>query len=137
MPAHFMIHFLAAQTVALRPNSADGSKVFSYGEELLWTDQMTMANTDTVGRCRLLDLLDDEALQVRKYGKVVVRRGPWPEGRSRLEPGSWQHTEAREAARRAAHLLPEPECSAALQKMREEFGDLPTGHTLTTYGTSR
>lgn len=139
MPAaHFLIHFLGAQTVALRPDSFDASEVFSYGHELLWTDQMTLANSDRFGRCRLLDLLDDEPAQVAERGRVVFRRGPWPKGLSRLEPGSPAWSEAREAARQEAHKIEDQALrEAALRDVRREYGDLPTGRTVATYGEAR
>lgn len=119
------IHFLASgMTVA--------GRVWRRGDELLITQDIRAACTDRHGFC-VLDLTADE--QVERFGRVHWRPGVWPEGQSRLEPGSPEWQDAREAARRGAHAIQnEQERVAALRRVTEEYGPAgPTSRTLATY----
>ena len=50
MPAHFLVHFLGPLTIHVAVNSELPSRSLGYGDQLLWTDQLTMANTGTDSR---------------------------------------------------------------------------------------
>jgi hypothetical protein len=70
----------------------------------------------------------DRELQ-RDDGKVAL--GSWPEGEPKLLPGTPEHAEAREQARREAHARPLSERSAALRAVRETYGkSAPTSSTI-------
>lgn len=134
------VHFPGKSlTLHTKPNSTAGARVFSYGDELTLTEQLIQANTGRDGRCALLDMLDDEEAQVAALGRVAIRRGPWPEGVSRLEPGSSAWTDAREAERKRIHREygDGPDKQRALDAMSERFGPLATSKTLRSVGDHR
>lgn len=130
----FLIHVVGSSlSVHTRPHATDSSRVLSYGEELLVTPEVVLANTGVDGKCRLLELVDDEPRQIRELGQVVVRRGPWPGG-SRLLPGDFPWQEAREAARQEAHKIEdEQERLKALRQVEQEYGPRPTSRTTATF----
>lgn len=117
-----------------RPSHEGGPTVLGYGQEMRISAEAVELGTDRLGRCLLMECLEDEAFQIVKFGEVRIRRGPWPEGEMRELPGSLAHDAAREAARLAAHALPDAAAKAeALSKMRAAFGDHRTSRTLATY----
>jgi len=131
--APFPTHFLGP--VSLVADSGRG-RVFAYGHELQLTPEIVALNTDRNGTCKLAELIDDEAAQVKEWGTVRVRRGPWPEGVSRLEPGSYEWELAREAARQEAwKLVDETRRAAAVADVVSQFGAAP--RTSKTVRTSR
>lgn len=133
--APFPIHFLGPVTLVADADSGRG-RVFAYGHELRMTPEIVALNTDRNGECRLAELIDDEAGQVNAWGAVRVRRGPWPEGVSRLEPGSYEWELAREAARQEAwKLADETKRSTAVADVVAQFGAAP--RTSKTVRTSR
>lgn len=131
----FLIHVVGPSlSVHTWPHSTDSSRVLSYGEELLVTPEVVLSNTGVDGKCRLLELVDDEPRQIRELGQVVVRRGPWPEGQSRLLYGGVAWQEAREAARQKAHKIEaEQERLRALSKVEQDYGPRPTSRTTATF----
>lgn len=117
------VHFKGAVTVRVteRPNWAN---VFAYGDELEITEEIVRLNTDRFGRCLLIERVDTDG---------TVCSGPWPEDVSRLKPGSFEHAEARERAIRDAHAISDPvERQAALQRARQDFGNVRTSRTIAT-----
>jgi hypothetical protein len=99
-----------------------GTRVLSYGDELLIDQETVEANLDRNGDCLLLCRVED--------GEVFAK-GPWPEGKSKLIVGSLAWQDARENARRAAHAITDDdERRAALAKFRAEWDVLPTSKTL-------
>lgn len=120
----FPVHFLKA--VSLRVTGGlDGGRVFGFGDELTVTEDIIELNTDRLGNCGLLDAIE--------RGEAV-RRGPWPDGVSRLLPGSFEWEAERERARKAAHKLDDPEeRTKALAKVTEVYGPAPTSRTLSTH----
>jgi hypothetical protein len=131
----YLVHVVGPTlSVHTKPNSTDSVRVLSYGDELLITNEVIMANTDTNGKCRLMEWIDDEPRQVRELGQVVVRRGPWPEGKSRLLYGDVEWQEAREAARQEAHKIENgQERTRALARVDQDYGPRPTSRTTATY----
>jgi hypothetical protein len=77
-----------------------------------------------------LDLLGDEDAQIKRWGEVTFREGPWPDDLPHHKPGSFEYAEARERARQAAWTLIDPEERAwALAKVNEDFGPPPLANT--------
>jgi hypothetical protein len=130
----FLIHFIAPLTLCVSDRGIGDGRSFDYGDELLVTDELRKMNTSNDGRC-VLDLIDDPVAQEARFrGKVVFVRGPWPEGRSRIEPNSARFEELREDARQAAHAIKDPvQRDAALRKVNEQFGPMRTSRTTAVY----
>ncbi len=130
----FLVHIVGPSfSVHTRPNSTDSVRILSYGEELLITNEVKIANTGSDGECRLLELIDDEPRQVRELGEVKLRRGPWPGG-SRLLPGSFEADERREAARQEAHKIEdEQKRLKALRQVEQDYGPRFTSRTTATF----
>lgn len=108
-------------------------RVLRYGDELLVTEGLRRANTDRLGNPPIFDLTEEE--QRDRYGKVYLRLGEWPRDASRLEPGSQEWDDTREAARRAAWRLPDArERQAALAEITAKYGAPPvTSRTLAQF----
>jgi hypothetical protein len=104
-------------TISVRPGFG---QVLEYGQELVLTPELRALNP-------WLDFYDEPDEQIARYGTEVVRPGPWPKDVPRSEPGTWQHAEEREAARKAAWHLPTREArAAALAKVDQMYGPPPT-----------
>ncbi len=86
----------------------------------------------------LTKYLGDDDAQLRKWGEVRIRPGAWPSGEPTWTPGTPEHAEAREAARRAAHAQPTAEArDAALREVQAIYGGMPTtSRTLNASTTS-
>jgi hypothetical protein len=81
-----------------------------------------------------VDLIDDEPGQLALWGAVRFRRGPAPAHLMGPERGSVEWSDAREIARQAAHRIDdEDEKQAALKRVRDTYGPLPTSKTLSTF----
>ena len=119
-----------------RAGMADGV-VTSYGDTLELTLEIRRLNTGRDGRC-IFDLLDDEAAQVSRWGRVMFRPGPWPEGVLPQEPGSVEFLAAAEAARQAAWSIhDEAQRAAALADVNRVWGRPPVvSRTFGTYPPS-
>jgi hypothetical protein len=121
-----LVHFTTTWTVALADRSHG---IFDYGKELLVTADVVEASRDRFGRVWLLDHI--------RNGNGI-HPGPWPEGKSRLLPGSWEYHEAREAARLTAHRELDPQKrSELLAKVNDDYGTITTSRTLTTTDRNR
>lgn len=129
-PVGITVHFLGAMTLHEFTGTA-GARNVSYGSEVVLTEEIIDANRDRYGHCALLDLLDDEPGQIKAWGMVKVRRGPWPSHVSRIEVGSPAHDDARRAALHAAALLPEDEQRAAVAAVRQQYGSDPSARSVT------
>lgn len=117
------VHFLGALTLHESKTLGSTARNVSYGSEAILTADIIDANRDRYGQWPLLGLLDDEPGQIKAWGKVKVRRGPWPADLPRIEPGSPEHDDARAAALQAAKLLPtEQEQRAAVASVRRAYG---------------
>ena len=129
----YMIHFLASMTVVLKGGVIPSGRVMNYGDELAVTEEIRALNTDRNG-VTWLSLLDDSDGQARRWGRPVIARGPWPDGKSKLLPGSAEWNDEREGARQAAHRIEDDRQRAeALARVRVEFGAMATSRTLATY----
>lgn len=131
------IHFLGPVTVPTHPGV---SMAFSFGQELTVTEAVAQAGRDRHGVNPLLSLLDDEPGQRRAWGEVRVRRGPWPEGVERIQPGTWEWEAARVAALQVAHSEPDEDVARIkAAQAREKYG-VPSGaksRTIAVYGDHR
>lgn len=125
------IHFIGA---AFTVHGRD-SRVMEYGDELAITPEFRQANLDRNGHC-WLDMIDNEDAQISRWGRVMFRRGPWPEGQLRFERGSvrWE-TAYTDAIRQAWKIEDDVESARRRREIRALFGPpLPTSKTLQTYG---
>lgn len=80
-----------------------------------------------------LDLVDDQDAQLSKWGKMILGRGPCPEGvEAWNEPGDTAGRDrAREDARLKALAITDPvERFEALERTREKYGRKPTSTSL-------
>lgn len=121
-----VVHFLAPLTV---PIDRFHSRVMKWGEELQVTDEVRAAGLDRFG-ASWLDLLGNPEGQRARWGREVFAEGTWPAGLSRLEPGSLDHSEAREVARQSAWQIGDPRVRAgALAEVTKDFGPIPRANT--------
>jgi hypothetical protein len=126
------VHFLSPMTVCLRATATGASRVFAYGDELTVTPEIREANKDRNGNS-WLSWLDEGQDEYVRRGRVICRRGRWPEDELRLAPGSFEWEEARrQAIAEALSLKDDPaERRAARQRVDEQFGPgKPTSRTL-------
>jgi hypothetical protein len=76
--------------------------------------------------------LGDPEAQIQKWGEVRIAPGPFPDGQSRWVRGAPDWEEAREAARRRAWAVADPDDRvAAHAAVEREFGPAPTTSTHT------
>lgn len=129
----YEVHFLGPLTFPVDRTHA----VMRLGSVVTVTREVFEATKDRNGDS-VLDILDDEQEQIHRYGRVMIRRGPWPEGKERLERGSQEWWDAAEAERRAAHGIEnEAERRRALGAIRAKFGIQPTSQTLGSYDNGK
>jgi hypothetical protein len=121
------MHFLATRSVALSVNVYSVPAVVGFGSEIQITQAILDASLDRTG-ASWLDLADNDEAQIEKFGRVQFRSGRWPIGQSRIEPGSAEWHEQREAerARAWAESTSDTERAIALRSVRERFGPAPT-----------
>lgn len=83
-----------------------------------------------------VDLLEDEPAQVARWGEVIFRPGSWPQNLPRIKPGTLDHDEAREVARRTAwNINNDADRLAALAAVKAQHGSAPvTSKTIQTGG---
>lgn len=127
------IHFYAPMTI---PIDQWHNRVTSYGDVVEVSDEMRVESYDRNGNS-WLDVVEDEERQIARWGRTVMASGPWPSGMPRIEPGSMDEEDVREAAHKAAWMRPtEEEQAAALAAVVDRFGPNPvTSHTLETHET--
>jgi hypothetical protein len=115
---------------------SDGDvKVFE--KETLLTPELRKMIEDRNG-FSIFDLLDSEDRQVAKRGRVLLRRGPSPEGVSRVEVGSLEWLDNAEAARQQAWgIQNRQEREQALAAVKEQYGGPPVvSRTMQVYPLS-
>ncbi|QIK83171.1 hypothetical protein [Sanguibacter sp. HDW7] len=100
------------------------------GQTLTLTEPMIAASIDRLGGS-WLDLIDDEPAQIARWGQRMFARGPAPEGLTSWEPGTPEHTEARERARREAWALPESRRWDALRRVETDYGPPQATNSIT------
>lgn len=139
--APFVVHFLGSLTVPTSNRMHASSFSATYGSELTVDDAVRAAGVGRYGRpATWLQLVDDEEQQVRLWGEVRVRRGPWPEGVDRIQEGSPAWDDRRVAALRAAAMLPDADQQRIpAARVREKYGSATEArsHTIATYGQAR
>ncbi|MCZ2811290.1 hypothetical protein O2W15_07540 [Modestobacter sp. VKM Ac-2979] len=89
--------------------------MLAHRQELLVTPELLEAGRNGRGES-VFEM--DEAAQLDRWHEVKFRRGPWPEGRGRHEPGSLAWMEAREARRLDVDRRPAPGERAAPSSRR-------------------
>lgn len=123
-PPPLLIHFYGNVTV---PTREWGSTVMMYGDELEVTPTVRALSYDRAGNT-WLDLADKPEEQIRRWGSVRYAVGPWPADKPRLEPGSFEASEAAIAAHKQAWMIQDPTDSAqALKEVRMIYGLPPAG----------
>lgn len=126
LPHWDTIHFLAAGvTYATKKDDpfGFGGRTSKRGDELKVTAELRAANSDRNGDC-WLDQSEDEQLAL--HGRVLFRRGPWPDDADLYVRGSSEWQDAREAARKAAWSLQDPRArNEALAAVHSRFGAAP------------
>jgi hypothetical protein len=117
------VHFLVDLTIPLDDTMSLANVAHAQrGTVVTVTQRLIDGTRDRTGASWLVDTIDDEDEQVRRFGVVRVRRGDWPEGVDRFEPYSAAWHDARDAARAAAHALGDPdERAAAFAEIERRF----------------
>jgi hypothetical protein len=130
-----IVHFLRPMVVATGISVLGQSRVVGYGDEMIVTDEVRQASLDRNGDS-WWRWLDQGADEYRRGDQVICRRGPWPKGRLRLEPGSPVWEDARRRAIADALSLTDPEQRhEARRQVDVEFGPAqPTSRTIRTVG---
>lgn len=126
------IHFLrSGLTFATNDTGNPGtSRTSARGQTVTLTTDMIHASKDRNG-ATWLNLVDDEAEQVQRWGVRMFASGAFPEGLDTFQKGSPEEAMAREAARMAAFALPTTEArNMALRDVTAKFG-IPTTQTST------
>jgi hypothetical protein len=122
------VHWLeSGVTFSTKPGDITGyaGAISRRGETLTLTSEILEANADRAG-VTIFHLAEDEARQVDLYGRILLRRGPWPDSEDVYVRGSQEWAEAREKARRAAWAIPDEQKQAeALRAVHERFGAAP------------
>lgn len=128
------IHFLEALTVRTSDNPwGGGGMLCERGRVVTLTQKFIDLNEAWL---RLAG--DEEGQRARWRGKVIFRPGPWPEGVLTTVPGTRDHEEAREAARRAAWRVEDPgERRAALAEVDAVYGRNVTSRETASYRGGR
>ncbi len=106
------------------------------GRELVLTTTMIASTKDRQGKS-WLEMLDDEARQLERWGHVAVARGPWPEGLDTLDPEGSAWLIERDRAYAEAARTEDPIRRQQLRSAADErFGGSPGQHstTLMQYG---
>jgi hypothetical protein len=99
------------------------------GHSLVLTEEDIAGTRDRLGDSWCDDLSD--AGQLARWGDIRFGFGPFPADLLPYVPGSRDHTEARERARKSAHRLADPQAKAeALAEVTRRFGDAPTSTTI-------
>lgn len=132
----FEVHFFGPLTV---PVDRSTHHTMGYGSVLMVTREAYEASRDRNGQSYLdPDFLDDEDAQLRRWGRVMMRRGPWPEGTPRLQRGSQEWWDAADAERRAAHKIEDEALKArTLAEIRAKYGSQATSQTIATCDTEK
>jgi hypothetical protein len=102
--------------------------VWPRGSVITLTADQIAATVNRHGQSWLSDL--SEEAQLRRWGRVRLGVGDWPEGEQVLIPGSVEHALARTKAREQAMGAPPRDREAELRRVREEFGTVTTSTTL-------
>lgn len=131
-------HFLISGFTYAESTRGSAGRVASRGQEFTVTQDLREAGTDRLGSC-WLDLLHDPEGQRRRWGQVIFKPGPFPDGQLRTDPGSPEHTEARREAMREASSLPtKAERDAARREVERLYGPaVPTSNTLARYSDKK
>lgn len=120
------IHFRESGFTFATSDSYAGQFVSRRGQTVTVTAALIEASLDRDGNS-WLDLIDSPAEQIERWGAVQFGRGPWPDDLPLFVRGSVEWADARAAANKRAHSLPDgPEKAAAFREVFETFGPGPT-----------
>jgi hypothetical protein len=97
-------------------------QVWSRGNQIHLSQSHISQTLDRNGNSWLA-LVDDEGAQTARWGKVMIRRGPFPDGEPAWRYGDQRWADARAEAHSAAWKLgTEAERSAALKEVTRIYG---------------
>jgi hypothetical protein len=132
------IHFRESGFTFAVSEGYSGTHVSRRGQTITVTAALIEASVDRNGDS-WLDLVDDELGQIERWGSVQFGRGPFPEDEPLYVRGTVEWADARAAANKRAHSLPDgPEKAAAFREVFEVFGPgMPTSRTLKDYDKGR
>ncbi len=113
--------------------------LYDYGDSTVIGEPEVVALADTAGRISVLELLDDADGQRRRWGSHRIRRGPWPAGASKIQPGSSAWEVARRDQFSWARSRPfqserDEAMEAALRQFGSEHGPCSAAIARTAYG---
>ena len=128
------VHFLGSITIVVPAPGFSGGRVTEHGQEIDLTAELLDLNSDRNGRC-LFDLVGDEDAQVRRFGKVMMRPGPWPQSELRVEYGTQRWREQYDREHTLAWEITDPQTRAErLELLQKTYGGPPpTSRTLRSY----
>lgn len=126
------VHAIASGlTIPTGTGLMGASIVLRRGQTLTVSSAFIEASRNRHGDLGWPAIVDDDDEQVRRWGRVHLRRGPAPDDMLPWEPGTPEHAEAREAARRRAWAVLDPaERREALADVERVYG--PPAVTSTT-----
>lgn len=129
-----VIHFLTTTTLLTSTSSFGVGRTFSYGDELRVTTEIREANKDRNGRAPMWDWLDGDEDTFSVGSRAVAGRGPWPEGKCRLLPGSYAWEDARQRDIQDTWTIPDLDARAARRREIDAYYGRPepTSRTLQT-----
>lgn len=132
------LHFLHTGTMFhTRVHGIAIAKIANRGDEITVSEDLLELNRDRYGQLPpWLALAKDPEAQLRVFGFEAVGTGPWPDLLSKTIPGTVEHDEAREEARRVAWTIQDDrKRQAALDEVEDAFGPMSTTSTvLATFG---
>lgn len=133
-------HFLRTGTMFhTRVHGIPISRIANRGDQVTVTEELLELNRDRLGQLApWLALAHDRQAQINKFGYEAVAPGPWPDLLAKTLPGTPEHDEAREEARRIAWTIEdEGRRREALDAVETEFGPASvTSKVLATFGQS-
>jgi hypothetical protein len=115
-------HWLqSGMTFSLDASLSGASAISQRGQTVTLTQKLLDANRNRYGET-FLDLIYDEAAQVKRWGSIVMAPGEAPEDLTPWTPNSPEETAARDDARRLAYAITDGiERQKALKAVSERF----------------
>lgn len=125
------VHFLESGFSFTSTENAATGHVSRRGLVITVTTALIEASKDRNGDSWLA-LVGDPDAQVKRWGKIMMGTGPWPESEGLWLKGSPEAEIERERRRTIAHALPdEQDRTKALRALYVEFGHADTGQRST------
>ncbi len=127
------VHLLGALTVIFEGGLFGRSEVLGRGTTLALTSTLIELNQDGRSGRSIFDLAHDRDEQIRRWDKVRLAPGPWPDDQPTWVHGDLAWADARAAALADAwDIRDERKRDEALRRVRRLYGAAPTSKTLLT-----